>query len=174
MDLIIPPNDVADVFKNIFYELQIKFDCEYLFYHYEYANFKLVLSTQPEWMDAYVNGSLIQNCPLIRVGLQKLDASRSSSVLLRWNDVASISREEKNTVGIRNEFNICNGISFGRRLYGVSEYFGLASNAKNYDFPLQITLRSMYIRSLMNKLSYASTIRSFFHHALQLPFSLSR
>lgn len=67
------------------------------------------------WMDAYINKSLIDSCPLIRIGLQKMEASKTSNVVLRWNDVLPISSNEKNTVGIRNEFNICNGISFGRK-----------------------------------------------------------
>ena len=117
-------------------------------------------------MNIYVTDSLHENCSLLRVGLQKVIASTTSSVILRWNDVLSISKEERNTAGIRSEFNICNGISFGRKILGVSDCFGLAADIKNHDFPRQILLNSFFVRSLMDDLFRASTFKLISDHII--------
>lgn len=113
-------------------------------------------------MDLYLNKSLISNCPLIRVGQDKIALSKSSNVILRWNDVLPISKEEKNTNGLRSEFNICNGISFGRKIFGASDYFGMATDKKNYDFSRNIIINSVRVRQLMDKLFCATSIALFY------------
>ena len=169
LELLAPTMDMGNIFTKTFDELNQKFDCNYLFYQYQHLNFKLTFATHSEWMNVYVNKSMISNCPLVRVGLQRL-SSPLSSVILRWNDVLPISKEEKNTIGIRGDFNICNGISFGRRRFGATEYFGLASDIKHLDFARKITLNSFYVKSMMDCLCQAATIKYLSHNFQKLIF----
>jgi len=152
-------SDVNNMFQDTFNELKKEFDCNYIYYQYQYRDFKLTFATHQEWSDVYINQSLIKHCSLIRIGLHKIALSKTSSVVLRWNDVSPISKQEKNTLGIRTEFNICNGISFGRKTFGVSDYFGLASDAKNFDFPRNIILNSKKVGYLMDNLFRAASIK---------------
>ena len=153
---IIEPKNTPDLFERVFCDLKKKFDCTYMFYQYSYHDFKLSFSTNTEWMDEYVGHLLIDKCPLIRMGLQKISSSKTSAILLRWNDILPISKDEKNTVGIRAEFNICNGISFARKLFSSTEYFGMAADAKHNHFSRNIILDSQYVKELMNQLRCAS------------------
>lgn len=160
MDSSIP--DVGNIFKETCNELRDSFECSYVSYLYQYKHFKLSLVTHSDWMDLYLNQSLISNCSLIRVGLEKIASSKTKNVILRWNDVLPISKAEKNTNGLRAEFNICNGISFGRKIFGASDYFGMATDRKNYDFPRDIIINSVKVRQLMDKLFYASAVVLFY------------
>lgn len=160
--MLLTDHHIEDVFYAAFHELKENFFCTYVSYLYQYKNFKLNFVTHQDWLELYINRSMNKKCPLIRVGLEKIASSRTSSVLLRWNDVLPITKEEKNTVGIRSEFNICNGISFGRQIFGVSDYFGLASDGKNYDFPKHIISNARQIRIIMDNLFKASTVKLFY------------
>lgn len=155
-------SSINSVFEDVFNELKRQFECNYISYMYQYNDYKLAFVTHRDWMDLYINNSLSKHCSLIRVGLEKISLSSSKSVILRWNDVQSINRDERNTTGIRSEFNICNGISFGRKILGASDYFGMAADAKNFDFPRMILLNSKVLKNAMNELFQASTMKLFY------------
>ena len=165
MDASLP--NIENIFKETCDELKNSFDCNYVFYQYQYKNFKLSFVTHTEWMDLYINNSLINNCSLIRVGLQKIASSKTNNVILRWNDVTPISKKEKNTNGLRDEFNICNGISFGRKIFGASDYFGMAADKRNFDFPRNIIINSFRVRQLVDKLFCASATALFYDFTLK-------
>lgn len=154
--------NVELVFKETYEELETLFECSYVSYFYQHQDYKLSLVTNTDWMNIYVNDNLMNNCSLIRVGLEKIESSKSRNVILRWNDISPNSKLERKTNGIRSEFNICNGISFGRNILGISDYFGMASDSKNYDFPRTIILNSQKIRCLMNKLFEAASTKLFY------------
>ncbi len=164
---------INNIFEDTFNELKKNYDCNYISYRFQFNQYKLEFATDPEWTDVYINQKLINNCALMRVGLQKLASSKTSSGILRWNDVLPISKKEKNTNEFRSEFNICNGISFGRKIFGASDYFGMASDKKNYDFPRDIIINSVRVRQLMDKLFYASAVVLFYDFILKNPQSSS-
>ncbi|KTC83732.1 hypothetical protein [Legionella brunensis] len=159
-------SDVLKIFENTFNELNNEFECGYISYMYQYNSYKLAFVTHSEWMDLYINNGLNKDCSLIRVGLEKISLSKSKNVILRWNDVQSITNKEKDTAGIRGEFNICNGISFGRKILGASDYFGLAADFHYFDFPRNILSNSKRIRKIMDDLFRASTLKLFYDSIL--------
>jgi len=144
--------NINKTFSDLYREIESTFECTYLFYKCELQGYEFIFASNMEWMDLYVNQSLIKQCPLFRVGVKKIQTSKTKSVMLRWNDVKPISRDERNIVGLRNEFNICNGISLGRQIGKASDYLGLAADRLNFNFPSQIIRDSLKIREIMNKL----------------------
>lgn len=145
-------DNINNTFFNLYNEIENSFECTYLFYKFELNNYKFIFSSNMEWINLYVNQSLINQCPLFRVGAQKIQSSKTKNVMLRWNDVKPISKDERNIVGLRNEFNICNGISLGREIGFSSDCLGLAADRMNLDFPRQIISNSLAIRKIMDKM----------------------
>lgn len=149
---------INESFLKCFNFLKDSFECNYLFYQLQLHSYKITLSTHLDWMDVYVNNLLIKNCPIVRIGVNKLARKTNNFCIVRWNDVHAISASEKNTVGIRTEFNICNGLSLGRKSDDVYEYFGLATDTKNYGFSRELLSGMNLIKSIMNQLRYHAVI----------------
>lgn len=154
--------DINKTFESAFNKLKNDFECNYISYIYQCDKYKLAFVTHYEWMDLYINSDLNKSCSLIRVGLEKISLSKSKSVVLRWNDVQPTTKKERQVNGIRTEFNICNGISFGRKIFSASDYFGLAADIHNLDFPRKVIFSSKGIRKIMNDLFLASTVMFFY------------
>lgn len=130
------------LFLDIFASLQKLIDCTYLFYMFENKNIskRITFSNNQEWQSIYVNDNLIIHCPLLYVGRQQINTSKSKSTILRWNDVVPESRHQRNVMGVRSEFNIANGISFAKEFNQVREMVGIAADVRNYTFTQDVIL----------------------------------
>ncbi|MBM7071960.1 hypothetical protein JQC92_07900 [Shewanella sp. 202IG2-18] len=144
--------NIAETFEQIFAELEYEFGCSYMFYLYEYGDRKITHSSNPNWYDVYVKDKLIDHCPLLRAGHDRFERNHEKSVIVRWNDIYCTSKEETNVVGIRNEFKICHGISFGRSCGNFKEYLGLATDSTNASFPSLLIMNKTIIDSYLQRL----------------------
>ncbi len=126
---------INENFDDIYQELNREFDCTYLFYLYEFGDQRIALSSNQDWYNLYFNDGLIEHCPLLRLGHRKFEKPFRAKAIVQWNKVKSLTSEEKNVVGIRNEFKICHGISFGHSFGNFKEYIGLATDESNRHFP---------------------------------------
>lgn len=140
---------VAKKFDSIFLNLKENYGCSYLFYLKEVSGVKTSYSSNREWYDIYVGQGMINQCPLLRVTQEKL--KRQNGILL-WDHVKPVSPEERTIVGIKEELDICNGITFGIEVNGKQEYLGLASEKYNVDFPRAILEDNIFIRLQLEKL----------------------
>ena len=151
-------SSINESFDDIFQELKHDFDCTYLFYLYEYGNQKIALSSNKDWYNLYFKAGLIDHCPLLRLGHQKFNQLKTSKTIVSWDKVQSLTKEEKNVVGIRSEFKICHGISFGHAYANFKEYIGLATDNNNRHFPLLMVMNKPLLLNYMNRLRFVADV----------------
>lgn len=147
-------NNAEMHFNDIYSALERLLSCTYLFYMFENTDIskRITFSTNLEWQSVYVNDNLIINCPLLYVGRNQMERSKSKSTILRWNDVTPSSKAQKNVMGIRDEFNIANGISFAREYLGIREMVGIASDVRNDGFSRDVILHMNTINAYLLQL----------------------
>ncbi len=144
--------NIAETFEQIFAELKKEYGCTYMFYLYEYGEHKIAHSSHPAWYDLYFKENLIDHCPLLRLGHQNIDRNFDKETIVRWDSVNCLTKEESNVVGVRTEFKICHGISFGRSHGSFKEYLGLATDATNQCFPTLILMNKADINYYLQRL----------------------
>ena len=154
--VFIPSTNLEGIFKGSYEKLHAQIKCTYLFYQLEIYSCKVTYSTHSEWMDMYINKSLMQKCPILRGGVSKMNRSKDNSVLLRWNDVIPSNSDEKKTNGLRAEFNICNGMSYGKKWKNATEYLGIATKKDNIHFTREIILNPSLVRTELQLLRNAA------------------
>ncbi|MBM7073005.1 autoinducer binding domain-containing protein [Shewanella sp. 202IG2-18] len=149
---------LSDTFEQIFDELKQEYDCTYLFYCYEDNNGKIVRSSNPDWYKLYFEEGLIEHCPLVRMGLTKMHQHDINGSIMVWDNVQSYTDQEENVVGIRGEFNLHHGISFGREAPYFKEFLGLATDDTNHYFPTLIMMNKSTLDSYLCRLRKAVNI----------------
>ncbi|RLV57899.1 hypothetical protein D5018_20155 [Parashewanella curva] len=136
MSKIIQSSGFNDTFEQIYQDLAYNYGCTYMSYVYEHQSSRVTHSTHPEWNSIYFGDKLLDRCGLFRVGKQFMKLNGYNETVFRWNDVNTISKDEFEINGIRTEFNIHNGLSFGKTFFGSKEFLGLATDKHHTDFPM--------------------------------------
>lgn len=130
-------SDIANIaFYQLFKELQKQYDCTYMFFSYEKLDIsqRIIFQTDPEWQNYFIDENLISNCPLFRLGREKLKKRKNELLVLPWDFIKPENRLEANVANLRKERKIDHGISIAREYKQIREIFAVASEPNNRNF----------------------------------------
>ncbi len=135
MSKIIQCSQFNDTFEQIYQDLAYNYGCTYMSYVYEQPGVRVTHASNKEWNGLYFGEKLLDKCGLFRIGKHFMQQSGCNETVFRWNDVQTVNDNEHEINGIRTEFNIHNGLSFGKTFFGTKEFLGLATDKYHTDFP---------------------------------------
>ncbi|MBM7074419.1 hypothetical protein JQC92_20740 [Shewanella sp. 202IG2-18] len=135
MGNIIATPHFNDTFEQIYHDLAYNYGCTYMSYVFEHHGHRVTHATNKEWNSIYFGDNLLDRCALFRVGKHFMTRKGCFETVFRWNDIKTVSTDEHEINGIRTEFKIHNGLSFGKSYHGSKEFLGLATDKGHTDFP---------------------------------------
>lgn len=137
---IINISDIANNSASSIYETLTKsIGCTYILYIYENLNTKekYIYSSNWEWQRLLIGKQLIHHCPYFLAGFKFLEQNKNkpfASIILPWYLAQPTDKKQKEVVGLRGEFNIANGISYGAKGHGIREILGIGGDITEKDF----------------------------------------
>ncbi|MCL1077110.1 hypothetical protein D5R81_07670 [Parashewanella spongiae] len=135
MGNIIATTHFNDTFEQIYQDLAYNYGCTYMSYVFEHKGHRVTHATNQEWNSIYFGENLLDRCALFRLGKRFMTRKGCFETVFRWNDIKTVSKDEHEINGIRTEFKIHNGLSFGKSYHGSKEFLGLATDKSHQTFP---------------------------------------
>lgn len=117
-------------------DLEKKIGCTYIIYMYENLNTneKFIYSSNWDWQNLLIGEKLINHCPIFLTAFNYLENRHTGQILVPWHLSPPTSKEERNTCGIRTEFNIANGFGYGAKGNNIRESLAFGGDANDKTF----------------------------------------
>lgn len=129
-------NDNCLSAKFLFFKLSKLINLTYLTYLYEdfSKNEKFFYTSNCEWQNLLINEKLINCCPVYQAAFTYLAHIKDGNIIIPWVNAPPKNKNQKDVCGMRNEFNISNGIGYGFQHKGIRESIAFAGNLQDINF----------------------------------------